>query len=811
MSFWIKLLGKEKKEKGTAESSEGLPMEPKVRDEDLPGTFNLGWYYSERKDEFQMAKIADQDRATHIYVVGATGAGKTKFLEFLITQDIWKDNGFGVIDPHGDLVQDIKGLIAASYQKGQQLPRLPQKVILIDPADPDFTVTFNPLEKLPHVSIPEQVGELISAFKKIWASAWGVRMEDLMRNALIALGEAELTLVEMPAFLTRRAFRKGVLKKVTHPVTLEYFKRFDTMTDRSQITWIEPVMNKINAFFSDDRIRQMFSSARSSFDLRKIMDQKKILLINLDKGKLIGSSDLLGALLMAKIQMAAFSRSEIPPSNRTPFYLYIDEFQNFANESFSVILSEARKYGLSMVMAHQTLSQISTELRSLILGNAGIQVYFRMNRQDAQLLAKEAFEYSGYEIKDVGLHHRKYWTLSEEWEKYIGELQGLPPRYCYIKHKIQGGIIPVRTVEIKPIHDYLELEEEEYQPFLKNLSFGQRYLVERKKLNALAARRLESMAEEMAEREEEEDRPRLKKTKAPEEVPLPVTRPVEKKEEKTAEEFLSGEKGFLDFISQNPGKFVTRMYRELGLSGYKGDRLKKSLLEKGLIKQEETRRGDKGRLAKILVLTDQGVAVLRKFARGKGGENHQQLQAMIKEQAALFGWKGVIEKRIGQSLESVDVLLKRDDLTVAVEISDTSRIDYEIANIRKCLEAGYDYVVSVSSEEKFLALLKTKVKKSFTFKERERIRFALPLKLKDFLNRIVSEKGIVSEQITKQKELLGTEETAEYLGISKNTLYEWIIQKKIPHFKVGRLVKFKREDLESWLKKKKMEEEEILW
>jgi excisionase family DNA binding protein len=274
---------------------------------------------------------------------------------------------------------------------------------------------------------------------------------------------------------------------------------------------------------------------------------------------------------------------------------------------------------------------------------------------------------------------------------------------------------------------------------------------------------------------------------------------------------LPGEKGFLDFISRNPGMFVTQMYLKLGLSGYKGDRLKKSLLEKELITQEETRQGDRGRLAKILLITEKGSAILKKFTAGKGGEIHKQLQSMLKEQAELFAWQGVIEKRISKSLESVDLVLTRNDIKVAVEISDTTRVYYEISNIRKCLEAGYDYVVAVSSEEKFLSLLKTEVKKSFSFKERERIRFSLPLKLKDFLISIVSEKGIVSEQITKQKELLSTTETAEFLGISKNTLYEWIIQKKVPHFKVGRLVKFKKEDLEVWLKKKKMEEEEILW
>lgn len=808
MSFWARLLGIRKKEE--IDNIEEAYLEPQVYNEELSDTLDLGWYYSVNKDEFQMAKIADEDRATHFYIIGATGTGKTKFLEFLISQDIKKGNGFGVIDPHGDLIEDVKGLLSITHKNEKDHSVFFEKVVLIEPTNPNYTVTFNPLEKLPNISVPEQAGELISAFKKIWSDSWGVRMEDLMRNSLIALGEAQLSLCEISAFLTRRDFRKEVLAKVSHPVTQDYFQRFDSMTSRSQITWIEPIMNKINAFFSDNRVRQIFSSPKSSFNLRKIMDQKKILLINLDKGKLKGSSELLGSLFMAKIQMAAFSRSDIPQGRRTPFYLYIDEFQDFANESFAVILSEARKYGLSIIMAHQTLAQISTELRSLILGNTGIQVYFRINRHDAQLLAKEAFEYSGYELKRVSLQGSKYWSLGEEWEKHIGELQSLSPRNCYVKHKIQGGVIPIHTVEIGSVHSYLGIDESEYQLFLRNFPFGQKYLVKREELSQAAAQRWKTIEEEIEERKKKEVFQNEKKIET-HKPSLSVNISIDKKDGKAKKEFLPGEKGFLDFISQNPGMFVTQIYQKLGLSGYKGDRLKKSLLEKELVTQEETRKGDGGRLAKILLITDKGLAILKKYAPGKGGDIHKQLQAMLKEQAELFGWAGVIEKRIGKSLESVDLVLKRDDIKVAVEISDTSRVDYEISNIRKCLEAGYDYVVAVSSDEKFLNELKTEVKKSFTFKERERIRFSLPLKLKDFLISIVSEKAIVSEQITRQKELLSTTETAEFLGISKNTLYEWIIQKKIPHFKVGRLVKFKKEDLDAWLKKKKMEEEEILW
>jgi excisionase family DNA binding protein len=802
------------KRKGNGESGkvEEENLDPKVRDEEVPGTLSLGWYYSEDKNEIQMAKIAEKDRATHFYVIGATGTGKTKFLECLIAQDIGKGNGFGVIDPHGDLIEDIKGLLACGYKEEQNEARLSEllaeKVIFIDPTDPDYTVTFNPLEKLPNISVPEQAAELISAFRKIWSDSWGVRMEDLMRNSLIALGEAELSLCELPAFLTKKPFRKSVLEKVSHPITQDYFNRFDAMTDRSQIVWIEPVMNKVNAFFSDDRIRQMFSSPKSSFNLRQAMDRKKILLINLDKGKLKGASDLLGSLLMAKVQMAAFSRSSIPQAKRTPFYLYIDEFQNFASESFAVILSEARKYGLSLIMAHQTLSQISTELRSLILGNAGVQVYFRINRQDSQLLAKEAFKYSGFEVKSASLSGNRYWSLGEEWEKHIGELQGLSSRVCYVKHKIRGGVIPIQTVEIEPTHEFLEMEEAEYRKFLKSLPFGRNYLVKRKELSDLAAQRQEDIKKEIEKRKQAEQQAVAEKKEGKPPQPAPSPRG---EKELPKEEFLPGGKGFLEFISMHPGMFITQIYTKLGLSGYKGDRLKKNLIEKELIRQEETRQGDKGRLAKALFLTDKGSAVLKKFAGGKGGDSHRQLQAMLKEQAEILGWKGVIEARIGKSLESVDLVLKRDDIKVAVEISETSRTDYEVTNIRKCLEAGYDYVVSVCSDEKFLSLLKTEAKKIFSFKERERIRFCLPQKLKDFLSGIVSEKAIVSGLITKQKELLSTEETAEFLGISKNTLYEWIVQKRIPHIKVGRLVKFKRDDLEEWLKKRKTEENKNLW
>ena len=553
MSFWERFFRGQREEKPGAqlECVEEALLEPEVRYEEIPGTLDLGWYYSDNKDEFQMARIAEEDRASHFYVVGATGTGKTKLLEFLIQQDIVKGNGIAVIDPHGDLIENIKGFLACYYSFYQD-ETIFDRVVLIDPTDPDFTATFNPLEKLSGVSIAEQTAELVSAFKKIWSGSWGVRMEDLMRNSVIALGEAGLTLAELPRFLTDKPFRGAVLKKVESPTAHNYFLRFGTLTDRARVTWTEPVMNKINAFLSDDRIRQMFSFPKSTFNLREVMDHKKILLIKLDKGRLKGSADILGSLLMAKIQMATFSRSNVPQSRRVPFYIYIDEFQNFASESFSVMLSEARKYGVSLIMAHQSLSQIPTDLRGLILGNTGIQVYFRLNRRDASLLAKEAFEYSGYTVKSVSRRGgRRYWSLGEEWERYIGELQSLPPRICYVKHQIEGGIIPIQTAEIEAPQKVLAVEEDEYQRLLRSLPFGRKYLLSREKLKSLPRQRYDLLREEVEAAPAEEK-------EAVQVIPKPVLEvrePLEKEPAISFEEI----RGKLPVLEEKP----TRQHRYL--------------------------------------------------------------------------------------------------------------------------------------------------------------------------------------------------------------------------------------------------------
>ncbi len=449
--------------------------------EPTPDELALG--FAEGKDEeqnraiYQAKFIPQSDRNIHFYVVGASGSGKTKFLQTLIWQDIKNGNGFGIIDPHGDLVDDVKGYLYLLSGRSQEF--LHNKVVLIDPTDPKYTVGFNPLERIQGMSSAELAAELVNVFKKIWHDAWGARMEDLLKNSLIALIENNLTLAELWLFLTDREVRRKVLEKVEHPICRQYFERFNSLREQTQNEWMESTLNKSNAFMSDERVRQMFAVEKSTFNLREIIDNKKILLVRLDKGRLKESADLLGSLLLAKIQMAAFTRTDIPQSKRVPFYLYIDEFQNFATDNFIEMLAEARKYELSLVLAHQNLAQLTQNLRASILTNCRIQTFFRISRDDSNILAKEALT--------------PIYANPPGWEFYIQALQQLPDRACIIR-KSGGGVVPIRTFDLDSPWKLNKTEnEEEFAETIKNFNIGMSYLVEKEKVEKEYQKRQEEL------------------------------------------------------------------------------------------------------------------------------------------------------------------------------------------------------------------------------------------------------------------------------------------------------------------------------
>ena len=437
-----------------------------------PDELALGWAAgkdeTDNREIHQLKGVSQEHRDTHFYVIGASGSGKTKFLESLAKQDIENGLGFGVLDPHGDLTEDIKGYLYVLKKHAAE--QLQEHVVLIDPTDPDYTVAFNPLEITKGESAASVASELPEAFKKIWKDAWGARMEDLLKNSLIALIENNLTLAELPLFLTNAEVRRKILEKVNHGVSRQYFERFNSLRRTTQDEWMESTLNKVNAFLFDDNIRQMLSSPKSSFNLREIMDEGKILLVKLDKGRLKGNADLLGSLMLAKIQAAAFSRTDTPELQRQKFYFYIDEFQNFATESFISMLGEARKYRLALTLAHQNLAQLPATLRASILSNCGLQAYFRISRDDSNILAKESLA--------------AIYNEPPGWERYIQALQELPRRGCVIKNKIDGGVIAVRTLDLLPPHELAETDEDEFAGEIAECEIGKKYLRERKTIEA---------------------------------------------------------------------------------------------------------------------------------------------------------------------------------------------------------------------------------------------------------------------------------------------------------------------------------------
>lgn len=329
--------------------------------------------------------IKTDDRRRHMYVIGKTGMGKSTLMENMIIQDIQAGRGVCVVDPHGELVEKVINFIPSHRVND---------VVYFNPADLDFPIAFNVLEKVGLEQRHLVVSGLIGVFKKIWADSWGPRLEYVLHHAISALLEYPgSTLLGIMRMLTDKAFRNRVVEKISDPVVRSFWiDEYSKYPDRFQAEAIAPIQNKVGRFLSSSLIRNMVGQVQSSFSMREIMDNKKILLLNLAKGR-VGedNSALLGAMLITKIQLAAMSRIDIPENERNDFYLYVDEFQNFATESFSNILSEARKYRLNLIIAHQYIEQIEEDIAAAVFGNVGTIVSFRVGATDAEFLEKEFF------------------------------------------------------------------------------------------------------------------------------------------------------------------------------------------------------------------------------------------------------------------------------------------------------------------------------------------------------------------------------------------------------------------------------------
>ncbi len=323
------------------------------------------------------------DRRKHMYLIGKTGMGKTNMMANMAIQDIRNGHGLAFIDPHGETAEGLLDFIP---------PNRINDVVYFNPADLDYPIAFNVMEKIDVEHRHLVASGLMGVFKKIWPDVWSARMEYILNNAILALLEYPgSTLLGINRMLADPAYRQKVVEKITDPMSKAFWvQEYARYTQRYEVEATAAIQNKVGQFVSAPLIRNIIGQVSSKIDMREIMDNHKILIVNLSKGR-IGedNSTLLGALLVTKLQLAAMSRVDVPEEQRKDFFLYVDEFQNFATESFASILSEARKYRLDLILGHQYISQMTEEVRDAVFGNIGTLIVFRIGAEDAEFLEKE--------------------------------------------------------------------------------------------------------------------------------------------------------------------------------------------------------------------------------------------------------------------------------------------------------------------------------------------------------------------------------------------------------------------------------------
>ena len=351
------------------------------------------------------------DRRAHTYVIGKTGTGKSTLIANLARQDMTAGEGFALIDPHGDLVQQVLESVPQSRQSDVTYFNVP------DCARP---LAFNPLEATEPALRPLVASGLLSVFKKIWPEFWGPRMEYILRNVLLTLLDVpKSTLLDVPRLLDDDDFRRFAVSVTNNPEVRRFWTReYEKYPRNFRAEAIAPIQNKIGEFLVNPILRRIVGQPKSSFDLRQMMDEGRILLVNLAKGR-IGedTAALLGSMLVTQMSIAALSRSELPEEDRRDFYCYLDEFPSYTTNALAGMLAEMRKYKLSLVLAHQFLKQVEEPVQHAILGNVGTTIAFRTGLGDALLLEKE------------------FWP-----ELDAGDLIGLPNHHVYVKVMADGVV-----------------------------------------------------------------------------------------------------------------------------------------------------------------------------------------------------------------------------------------------------------------------------------------------------------------------------------------------------------------------------------
>ncbi len=378
------------------------------------------------------------DRSRHVYIIGQTGAGKSGLLELFALSDVYHNQGYAIIDPHGDFAVNNLRFIPAHRMND---------VVYFNPADTAYPLGFNPMEVINPAMKNNISSEIIGVLKRMFGESWGPRLEYILRYTILALlDHPNTTMLDITRMLTDKKFRKQVLDTCTDTVVMQFWNvEFASWNDKFQAEAIAPVLNKVGAFTANPIIRNIIGQPKSTFNIRQIMDEGKILIVNLSKG-LIGedNASILGAFLVTKIQLAAMSRSDIQSiEDRRPFYLYVDEFQNFATDSFATILSEARKYGLNLTVANQYISQMQENVRDAVFGNVGTMISFRVSADDSPMLSKQ-FE-PQFEPADLLQMHNRHFIINmvikgEKAPAFSATTLTIPPSQTdYLPHIVDNS------------------------------------------------------------------------------------------------------------------------------------------------------------------------------------------------------------------------------------------------------------------------------------------------------------------------------------------------------------------------------------
>jgi hypothetical protein len=344
--------------------------------------------------------ISEDALRRHLYVVGKTGTGKTSLLKGLFLQLVEEERGVAIVDPHGDLSEELLNILP---------PHLASRVVYFNPADLSFPFAWNIMANVPQDDRPRIASGIVSAFKNVWSDSWGPRLEYILYNCVRALLDAEHTsILGLPKMLADESFRRWVVRQVKDPFVRAFWEdEFENYDQRFRQEAIAPIQNKVGVLATNPVLRNVFGQSKRKLDIPFIMDHGRIFIANLSKGALGDEpSNLIGSLLVSEFQRAAMQRASQSEENRRDFTLIIDEFQNFTTNAFASILSEARKYHLSLVLSHQFTSQLEPEIRNAVFGNVGTTIAFQLGAFDADLMAKEfADAFAPSHFVDLDLFH----------------------------------------------------------------------------------------------------------------------------------------------------------------------------------------------------------------------------------------------------------------------------------------------------------------------------------------------------------------------------------------------------------------------